>query len=314
MSKLPDTIFTVAEQDSGARLDVGLSRRIDGLSRRLAKQAVAEGRVLVNGKRVAKGHRLTAGDTVVLSWPLPKTTALRELKVLLQTSELLIVDKPAGQPCQPQAPGEAGTLVQQVVEMFPEVAAAGPDPLEGGLLHRLDVNTSGAVALARSQESYERLRQLFTGDSVVKAYLALVNAGEGPVPESGEVRYPLAHAGRGGRMVAMVQGDERHRGQVRSACTHFWTLAQGTGCALLRVHIGRGQMHQIRVHLAALGYPLVGDVLYGDTEKGQGRHALHAWFLAIPGIERCFADLPQDFTSLCQSRGIDCSASLLRSE
>ncbi len=263
-------------------------------------------------------------------------------EILFSNDELVIVNKPAGMPCHPLRLGETGTLLQWVGEQFPEVLKAGGKPREGGLLHRLDTGTSGCVAFARTKKAYEKWAPRFIEGGIGKIYLAVVSncgwnsglnggqtrctcCGDFPgdetnhhkLPEVGKsvlVKIPLGrHPSDAGRMVALIDGEERHKGPALSAKTTIQTLAKGKDCALVEATIERGRMHQIRVHLAAIGHPIVGDRTYGGSDRrsnggsnwGIKRQALHAWKLRLDQKIEVVAPMPKDMATLCKGKGLD---------
>jgi 23S rRNA pseudouridine1911/1915/1917 synthase len=332
------TEYTVVARDDGLRLEVWLARNISGLSRIKAIELIREGAVSINGKKARKGVSVEVGQTVRIKTPEPKgPKQTEEPTILFQNPDLLIADKPAGMPCHPLRFGEHNTLLQWISERFPEVMSAGPDPREGGLLHRLDTDTSGCVAFARTRKAFEKFKPLFLEKGVGKTYLAVVsdhitNGGPDGRPNGGTEDHYLPEPGKGvrvidiplarhpsdpGLMVALLREGERFRGEAMPARTEIRTLAKGEGCALVEAKIERGRMHQIRLHLASIGHPIIGDKTYNldggsngrpnsGNESGSqliGRQALHAWKLTIGTIE-AVAPMPKDMKSLCEARGI----------
>ena len=208
------------------------------------------------------------------------------MHVLYEDKDLIAVDKPAGLHTAPLRKGETGTLLAQVIERYPEIAALpGIKPSEPGLLHRLDRDTSGVVLLARTEAAFQRLRAEFAGGRVRKEYLALCAPTAAVRPGQ---RYALesrfAPYGPGRRMVRVVPaGREGAGGGGRKASgglyhTEVEVLEVRGSRALVRARIVKGFRHQVRAHLAHLGLPLAGDPLYGvPTSPGAcGRLYLHA--------------------------------------
>jgi len=205
--------------------------------------------------------------------------------VLYEDGSLLVVEKPAGVHTAPLRPGETGTLIDLVLAAFPDVARApGAKPVEPGLVHRLDRETSGCIVVARTAAAFESLRAQFTGGGARKEYTAACAAVEGADvdgPLSIESRF--APLGPGRRMVRVVPqaapGARVPRGATRDAyATVAEVVAHAPGCLLLRAAISRGFRHQVRAHLAFLGFPILGDTLYGKPVPA-GFHArmyLHA--------------------------------------
>lgn len=273
--------FTIAETDAGARLDQWLARAL-ACPRREAQRLIADGAVRVDGRRGEKGTRLRAGAQVRVDRPPPREADKRPRPepdaplALIHVDEALVaVDKPAGIPTHPLRAGETGTLANALVARFPECAAVADDPREGGVAHRLDIDTSGLVLAARTRLAWTALRRAFSDGAIEKEYLALV---AGAPPPRGTIDAPLVHAGRRVR----VAGD-RDPAQL-PATTRFDVLARGEGVALVRARSASGRMHQIRAHLAHAGHPLVGDALYGGPPAAPGTrgHLLHAASATFP--------------------------------
>jgi 23S rRNA pseudouridine1911/1915/1917 synthase len=223
--------------------------------------------------------------------PLPWADA--SVAVVYADEWLLGADKPAGMPTLPLAPDELGTLASALVARFPELSGLGFSPLEAGILYRLDNDTSGVVIAARSAPVFAALARAQDREEIEKTYLALV---DGEPPASGEIAWPIAHD-RADRTRVVVQAGGRTLAGARKAVTRFRVIARGGGKALVEARIRSGARHQIRAHLAALGHPVAGDVLYGGSEAPEKRHVLHALAvdLAHPASGRAIriqADLP----------------------
>jgi 23S rRNA pseudouridine1911/1915/1917 synthase len=274
----------VPEEAGQARIDRYLADAL-GISRARIKEAFDAGNVRVDGKRVSKGARISPGSEITTELPdteaSPKPQPELPLKVLLEDPVFLVLDKPAGMPVHPLREGELGTLANALVARYPECAQASADPREGGLAHRLDVETSGAIVAARSRETYEKLRATFTSRHVGKRYLALVGGAPG---EGGEIDIPIAHHPKSPkRMLACADEEEAQRLKAREAVTRYRVLERLGDFALVEAEIPTGVMHQIRVHLAAIGAPVAGDALYGGPEiPGLTRQFLHAQRIELP--------------------------------
>ena len=257
-----------------------------GCSRAEARRLIDGGAVRVDGRRAVKGRLLGAGATVELE-RAPAAFAERSpvaqpelpLDVAWSDDAVIAMVKPFGVPTHPLRAGERGTLANALVARFPECAAASDDPREGGVAHRLDVDTSGVLLAARTPEDWRALRRAFASGQVEKEYWALV---DGAPPDDGEVRAPLAHAGA--RKMRALDDDSLEL-RSRQALTRFHTLQRGPGAALVRVTTSTGRMHQVRVHLAHAGHPLYGDALYGGPPLPpgvEGGHVLHAARITFP--------------------------------
>lgn len=314
MSGEPDfTLRAAAEPgDAGQRLDVVLHRLAgEGVSRARIQEWIRSGKARVNGRAAAKpGLRLEAGDEMSLVMePLPSALAPEPgvLDVVHEDPAFLVLNKPAGLTVHP-APGEKqGTLVARALAAYPRLAAlAGERP---GVVHRLDKDTSGLLVLALTEASRLALAGAFAERQVGKEYLAVVHGV--PAFPSGICDAPIGRDPR--NPVRMAVADKGGR-PARSAWRVLWADPAGRA-ALLAVRIFTGRTHQVRVHLAHLGHPLLGDRTYGPLEQAAwrrnppaplrlfSRHLLHAWRLAFdhPGTGRRLAfqlPPPRDFLAL----------------
>ena len=257
----------VPSDAAGLRLD----RFLVGLpgvgSRAAAERLLAEGAVLVDGAAARKSARLSGGEVVELpeveeAGPLePEDVGLR---IAYEDEHLLVVDKPAGVVVHPSPGHGTGTLVHGVLEH----GAAGGEEERPGIVHRLDRDTSGLLVVARSPEAHARLKGLVQEHQLEREYLALVRGR--PRSRAGRIEAPIGRD----RRDPTRQSLETDR--PRAAVTHFELVELIGDHALLRVRLETGRTHQIRVHLAAVGLPVVGDSVYGAPDPGLGRQFLHA--------------------------------------
>jgi 23S rRNA pseudouridine1911/1915/1917 synthase len=282
------------------RLDRALADVL-GVGRATIKRAFGLGEVRVRGRRAHASDPAAPGALVEIELDEPAGPPVPEpgarLAVLVEAPRFVVVDKPAGVAVHPLAPGEGGTLANAVVARYPECMEASPDAREGGAVQRLDLETSGCVLFARDPEAWAALHAQLRAREVEKIYLALV---AGRLSAGGVSSAPLAQ--RGGRVVAApdLEAEERLLAKglrPRPAETFYEPERRFAGHTLLRVRITTGVMHQIRAHLALLGYPVVGDALYGGVAAalpGLERHFLHAARLGFdaPGGGRVVAESP----------------------
>jgi 23S rRNA pseudouridine1911/1915/1917 synthase len=282
------------------RLDRMLADQL-GVGRASVKRAFLLGEVRVHGRRVRASEPATPGALVEIevedpAGP-PRPDSEQPLTVLAQSTRWLVVDKPSGMATHPLHDQEGGTLANAVAARHPECAQASPDPREGGAVHRLDQETSGCVLFARDRRAWEKLHQQLVERRVEKVYRALV---VGRMITGGVCSIPLAQ--RGGRVVPVpdeLAADRlsKKAGRPRPAETR-WEIERSTARhTLLSVVIITGVMHQIRAHLAYLGFPVVGDRLYGGAAvevPGWQRHFLHAVRLGFEAPEggRVVAESP----------------------
>lgn len=280
---------TVPEDLTGARLDKAIVTLVEGASRARAKKAIEDGEVRVNGRRLAKGGVVNAGDVISLDDAIVKAAeapCLSEpdapLVVRFETPKLLVVDKPAGQPTAPLSADEPGTLASALVGHFPELAGVGYSPREPGVVHRLDTETSGLVVVGRSAAAFDALREALQAEHITKEYL-LVCVSEG-LPDEGSIEHPIAnHPKDQKRVYPCVHPRDVMRYAPRPALTRFSVLQRVGTYALVRATSARAVRHQIRAHFASIEHPLIGDALYGTTSESMGRHALHASRVAWDG-------------------------------
>lgn len=281
-----------------------------GLSRARLQSLIRAGRALVDGKPAKSAARVKGGERVQLALPAP-TAARPEaedlpLSILFQDRDVLVLDKAAGMVVHPAAGHWRGTLVNALLHHVRDLGGVG-GTLRPGLVHRLDKDTSGCLVVAKNDAALAGLQAAFKTRTVEKTYLALVH---GQPPDEGRIETPYGRHPR---------HRQRFTGKVRSgkpAVTIYRVRERLEGAALLEVDLLTGRTHQIRVHLAESGHPLLGDAVYGGTRKGEarvkdvqeqlGRQALHAWRLAFPhprtGARRAFeAPLPADFHKALES-------------
>ncbi|MBI5512888.1 MAG: RluA family pseudouridine synthase [Deltaproteobacteria bacterium] len=282
--------LVVPEGSGSQRLDRWLVDNLPGLSRARVKRMLDEGQVRVNGRRPRKGDLVTPGATVELRGAAPPedftpVAEALELTVRLEEGAFAVVDKPSGMATHPLRPEERGTLCNRVVSRWPETALVGYRRREPGVLHRLDTDTSGLVLVARTTEAFDALREAMKAGSVRKRYQALVEA---RVTSEGRVDHPLIPHRKDPRRVEAVTEHVRVRAGTRlhEAHTRYRPLRAVGAFTLLEVELETAFRHQVRAHLAELGHPLVGDLLYRGPmlpeALGLGRHFLHATELSFP--------------------------------
>ena len=289
--------WLVSDADGEWRLDAFLVAHLPAIPRREIIEWIAAGHVRINGRVSVKGSRVRPGDAVTLTsthtlLPNPRLP----IQILWVDGAIVVVNKPSGIPSVALRHDETATVANFLLAHFSEIAMASPRSLEAGVVHRLDTATSGILLAARTSHAYDILREQFTKRTVEKQYLAFVH---GQLQQSGERRSFLRPSGtRGQRMreVPTNDGQEAQTGYVPVLSSPHHTL--------IRVKIFTGVRHQIRVHLAALGHPIVGDSLYGKPQD-VGRLCLHAESLTFlhprTGARMYFTcPLPEDFQVLQQ--------------
>ncbi len=276
------TAYYVEPDSHGTRIDVWLCSQISTLSRARAQQWIRDGHVLLNGVPCKPSTTLT-GDERVDVHPPPETqpTTLEPeaipLAMLYEDDDLLVVDKPAGLVVHPAPGHEGGTLVNALLHRGQPLADGGHS-LRPGIVHRLDRDTSGVIVVAKTLSAMRSLRAQFKDRTVRKEYLALVRGC--PQPPTGAIETLIGrNPGNRKKMSARVD-------QGREAYSEYEVLEAGDKASLVRVIILTGRTHQIRVHMAHIGHPILGDQQYGKARVVPGqepvpRQMLHAASLAF---------------------------------
>lgn len=297
----------VGEAFTGHRADEAVLRCFPGFSRKEVKEMFEAGRVRGSGRRLKKGDRLERGMELVVeapSVPIVPDASL-PLEVLFESEDFVIVDKPAGLPTAPLVRTETRSLAAALLARYPEMLGVGFREREPGLVHRLDNETSGVVLAARSQAAFQAARSLFESSLIEKRYLAVVTA---DVPEAGELETLLGPDTAEPRRVRVYE--EPPDGYAKQCRTSYRVLERGARFALVQLSVERAFRHQIRAHLAHLGFPIAGDALYGGAvvpELGE-RHALHGSYIAWAGDAaragfRAEAGLPAELRALLGGLG-----------
>lgn len=266
--------MVIPTEAAGERLDRFLASLPEVGSRAAAERLLDEGAARLDGEAKSKSHRLVGGEELLVELGEAKADGLEAeevpLRIAFEDEHLLVVDKPAGIVVHP-SPGHAtGTLVHGLLGRV----AGGDAPERPGIVHRLDRDTSGLLVVARSEEAYRELRNLVRRRALERRYKALVRGR--PRSWRGRIEAPI---GRDRHDPTRVSLDTDN---PRAAVTHFETERLLDGHAFLDVRLETGRTHQIRVHLAAIGLPVVGDTVYGVPDPELGRQFLHAWRLAFP--------------------------------
>ncbi|HEY9391378.1 MAG TPA: RluA family pseudouridine synthase [Mycobacteriales bacterium] len=265
----------------GLRLDAALAR-LFGFSRATAASLAEGGGVLVDGVARGRSDRITAGSMLEVHMPAaptataPAPTPVPGLRVLYADDDIAVVDKPAGVAAHPSPGWEGPTVVAGVAAMGHRVSTSGAAERQG-VVHRLDVGTSGVMVVAKSEHAYSALKDAFRARTVDKHYHALVQGH--PDPLRGTVDAPIDRHPRHDWRFAVVAGG-------KPSVTHYETLEAFRAATLLEVRLETGRTHQIRVHMAALRHPCVGDLTYGAdptmaARLGLSRQWLHARRLAF---------------------------------
>lgn len=272
--------MTAQPEDAGKRLDQFVQDQFPQHSRARIQQWIKGGCVRVNGGAQKPSYKIRGGETIEVhpAQPPPLAAAPEDLPVdvLYEDADVVAVNKPAGLVVHAGAGAHSGTLVNRLVHRFAGLSKVGGD-VRPGIVHRLDKDTSGVLLVARTDSAHRHLAAQFASRAVEKIYVALVH---GVVAnDQGRIVSPIARDPvRRTRMTARL-------GTGRTALTEYRVLRRFSGFTLLEVRIGTGRTHQIRVHMASLGRPVVGDRLYGAPARVEGRAPLSRFLLHARRIQ-----------------------------
>lgn len=274
-----ETLIFKANSESAARLDAFLAAQAENLTRSAAARLIEEGRVLVDGKRPVKSLRLTGGETVTVEFPDPEPTEVRPedipLDVVYEDGDVIVVNKPKGLVVHP-APGHPnGTLVNALLHHCGSSLSGIGGVLRPGIVHRIDRDTSGLIIAAKNDFAHQKLAAQLQDHTLARTYECIVvgNLKE----ESGTVDAPIGRCPSDRKKQAVVPDGRR-------AVTHWEVVARYPGFTHVRCRLETGRTHQIRVHMAYLGHPILGDTVYGAKKpvsglQGQCLHAVGLRFI-----------------------------------
>jgi 23S rRNA pseudouridine1911/1915/1917 synthase len=283
-------LITVTSDAAGGRLDAFVAGQLRDISRTRIQRAIEDGDVLVNEHAGKSSYRVRAGDRIEIDLPEPPpVTLLPEpiaLDIVYEDDDLIVVNKPAGLVVHPGAGQESGTLANALVHHFNELSGRA-GRIRPGIVHRIDKETSGLLVVAKNDLTHEKLSEQFRHREVFKLYIALVY---GRLSQShGEIEARLGRSRHNRTRMAVLSG-----GAGRTAHTLFEVADRYAEFTLLKVQIKTGRTHQIRVHMAHIGHPVVGDPAYGGGRDNTvrdplikraigelGRHFLHSAQLAF---------------------------------
>lgn len=292
-------LLQTSEEDRGARLDAFLARAMEDLTRSAAAKAIEEGRVLVSGKVPSKSLKLTGDETIEFTpeEPAPIDAVPQDipLDVVYEDDDVIVVNKPSGLVVHP-APGHSdGTLVNALLYHCGASLSGVGGALRPGIVHRIDRDTSGLIIAAKNDYAHQFLSAQLADHTLARTYECIVvgNLRE----DSGTVDAPIARDSRDRKRMAVVPGGRR-------AVTHWTVLARYPGYTHVQCRLETGRTHQIRVHMAYLGHPILGDTVYGAKNPvpgltGQCLHAVGLQFIhpRTKELVSLSCPLPGEFTA-----------------
>ena len=285
----------------GERLDAFLSRSAEGLSRSAAQKLIADGNVLLNGRPARKNDRLRVGDSVELTIPEPREVDIAPkqmpLDIVYEDEDVAVINKPKGLVVHPAAGHQDDTLVNGLLYAMGDSLSGINGELRPGIVHRIDKDTSGLLAIAKNDLAHTVLASQLKDHSMARTYEAIVCGSFRE--DSGTVDAPIGRHPTDRKKMCVTQRNSK------SAVTHWEVVERFRGYTHIRCRLETGRTHQIRVHMAYIGHPILGDTVYGHKkpELGQDSQCLHAGALCFrhPRDGRpvmVFAPLPDYFQSV----------------
>jgi 23S rRNA pseudouridine1911/1915/1917 synthase len=263
----------------GQRLDKALDEALPELSRTRLQQLIKEEQILVNGRAAKSSLKLEGGEQVLINLPEPVDTDPipweHPLDIRYEDDDLLVINKPAGMVVHPSVGHEQDTLVNAVLAYCPDLPVIGSEK-RPGIVHRLDKDTSGLIIVAKNERALRMMQAQFKKRTISKVYLALV---EGQVqPPAALIDAPLGRDPRSRKKMSVIPPGRSTSLEARPSQTDYQTLISYDDYTLLECRPHTGRTHQIRVHLAYIGFPIVGDTIYGRRKRKLDlkRHFLHA--------------------------------------
>ena len=266
----------VNENDKGKRLDIYIAENFNELSRTMIKKLIESNNILVNDKSEKVSYKVQANDNISIDVPEAKETKLKAqeipLDIIYEDSDIIVVNKPKGMVVHPANGNPDGTLVNAILSICKNSLSGIGGELRPGIVHRLDKDTSGLIIVAKNDKAHINMSEQIKERNVKKTYIALVR---GNVPEEeATINMPIGRSTKDRKKMAVKKNGKQ-------AITHFKVLKRYSKYTLLEIKIETGRTHQIRVHMAEIGYPVVGDAVYsnGKNEFGIEGQMLHAYKL-----------------------------------
>lgn len=292
----------VSKEENNNRIDMYLSKKYEDISRVAIQRLIEEEKILVNGRKTKSSYKVKENDSITIEEEKPKEIALKAqdipVEVIYEDEDIIVVNKPKGLVVHPANGNPDGTLVNAIMAICKDTLSGIGGEIRPGIVHRIDKDTSGILVIAKNDKAHINLSEQIKKHEVKKVYIALVR---GIVKENeATIKMPIGRSTKDRKKMAVTE-------KGKEAITHFKVLKRypEDNCTLLEVRIETGRTHQIRVHLAQIGYPIIGDTTYssGKNKWGIEGQCLHAKSLEFkhPITEKIMyleAELPKYFKDI----------------
>ena len=287
-------------ENNGKRIDAYLSEKLEDTSRVTIQRLLEKGKILVNGKKVKASYKVQEGDKIQVEEETPVETHIKAqnipLDIIYEDNDIIVVNKPKGMVVHPANGNPDGTLVNAIMAICKDSLSGIGGEIRPGIVHRLDKDTSGVIVVAKNDKAHINLSEQIKEHKVKKTYIALVR---GIVKENeATINMPIGRSEKDRKKMAVTK-------KGKEAITHFKVLERYDNYTLLQVQIETGRTHQIRVHLAQVGYPIVGDEVYSNGKnewniQGQCLHAKSLEFIHPGTGQKVYmeAELPKYFKEI----------------
>lgn len=265
----------VNQEEANIRIDSYLTQKKDGISRVAVQRLLGKEKILVNGKKVKPSYKIQENDEIMIEEEKPKEIELKAqdipIEIIYEDKDIIVVNKPKGMVVHPANGNPDGTLVNAIMAICKDSLSGIGGEIRPGIVHRIDKDTSGILIVAKNDKAHINLSEQIKKHEVKKTYIAMVR---GILKENeGTINMPIGRSTRDRKKMAVTKNG-------KEAITHFKVIQRFSqnNCTLLEINIETGRTHQIRVHLAQIGYPIVGDMVYsnGKNEWGIQGQCLHA--------------------------------------
>ena len=263
----------VQNNEKGVRLDSYITKKLNDLSRANIQRLIEDGNILVNSAKQKISYKVNSGDKIEITIPEPKKIDLKpqdiKVEIVYEDNDIIVVNKPKGLVVHPGVGNPDGTLVNAIMNICKDSLSGIGGEVRPGIVHRLDKDTTGLLIVAKNDKAHINLSEQIKNREVKKIYIALVR---GNIPENeATINMPIGRSTKDRKKMAVVKNG-------KEAVTHFKVIDRFKNYTLLEIKIDTGRTHQIRVHMAEIGYPVVGDMVYsnGKNEFGVEGQMLHA--------------------------------------